>query len=205
MKTFRKLLAISALLCTASTAFGYAAQIPVRSFAAKLPSDNLVVIEVSGNTGENRQWFNSMNGFFQIWMIDNSIEVRRLATGFPGLKPGIVAFSSLDTLHDLKIGDRTKTYDMRIMFDEDLLWIEVWPSKQVNQPVRNTVMFFGPDRATYEYYLNNSLSGVSYANEHEMKTSIQANYAGKFDPDFHNLLDFRPETIATLGMVALED
>ncbi len=205
MTTFRKLLAISTLLFVTSTAFGYAAEIPVRSFAEKLASDDLVVIEVSGNTGKNRQWFNSMNGFFQIWMIDNSIEVRRLAPNLAGIKPGMASFSSLEKLHDLTVGDGSKAYDMRIMFDEDFLWIEVWPSKQLNQPVRSTVMFFGPDRATYQYYLNNSLSGVSYANEHEMKSSVQVNYSSKFDPDLNNLLDYRLAIRKALGFLESDD
>jgi hypothetical protein len=196
---------VATLLATLAThAFGFVAEIPVRDFSKKLPTDDVIVIETQGNTGDERQWFNSIDSNFQIWMIENSIKVLRKTPNLPGIEPGFAAFTALENLHDLKNDETHKSYDMRIMFDEDLLWVEVWPSNKMWLPVRNTLMFFGPDKKTYDFYLKNGLDGVKYANENELKSYIRKNYAEKADPDFNHLLNYRAAVRAAMRYVGAE-
>jgi hypothetical protein len=78
------------------------------------------------------------------------------------------------------------------MFNADFQWIEVWPSGSKTAPVRSSYMLSGSSEKTYAYYLNNPSSAVRYANQAEVVTDIQKNYADKYNPDYIGLIQYPP-------------
>ncbi|GLK92248.1 hypothetical protein [Pseudomonas turukhanskensis] len=193
MKKLSTRLSAFIFLTYSAVTFGYSTGVSTRDFAQKLPSDNIIVVEEHGNTGTNTQWFRSHDGRLQIYMIDNSVEIRRQLPSLPGVNPGVVSFTSLDRLHDLKVGEASQSYNMRVFFNEDFMWIEVWPTSSDTAPVRNTVMFFGSDKSTYDYYLTNSIPYVKYTYYNNLKKDISDHYAHLYSPDFINLIQYPPK------------
>jgi hypothetical protein len=175
-------------------AFAYRTNAPTRDFAHKLPQDDLIVMESKGKTGTDKYWFlSTLADEFSIGLIDYSVDVRRTPPNIAGMKQQIVPLQSLDKLHDLKVGQNGQIYDMRLMFNADFLWIEVWPSGSKTAPVRSAYMLSGSSEKTYAYYMNNPSSAVRYASQAEVVADIQKNYADKYNPDFINLIQYPPK------------
>ncbi len=187
-------LAVIATLQVLQPAFGYQTTVTTRSYANRLPSDDLIVIESRNNSGIDTQWFATaeIGNSFQINMIDYSVGVRRKPPILPGVVREAYQLESLDKLHELKVGENWRTYDMRAFFNEDFMWIEVWPSGSSTAPVKSSYQLSGSDRETYEYYRRYDIPGTRYANQKELTDEIQKNYANKYDPDFINLIQYPP-------------
>lgn len=190
-----KTLAVAILLTTIllQPAFAYQTTVTTRSYASKLPTDDLIVVKTYNNTGKEPQWFRTeqMGNSFAIRLIDNSLAVMRNPLELPGLVQMAYVIESLDKLHDLRAGqEHGPTYDMRAFFNEDFMWIEVWPSDSKTAPVKSTYQLTGSDRETYEFYMRHHINGTGYANQKELVDDIQKNYADKYNPDFINLINF---------------
>ncbi len=190
-----KTLAVAILLTTSflPPALAYQANVALRSYSNKLPSDDLIVVETYNNGSRDPQWFitEQMGNSFNIHLVDYSLGFRRKPLNLPGLVQRASDIDSLDKLHDLRVGqEHGQTYDMRAFFNEDFMWIEVWPSGSKTAPVRSTYQLSGSDRETYEYYQRHDTRGTRYANQKELVDDIQKNYASKYNPDFINLIQY---------------
>ncbi|MGY4532873.1 hypothetical protein ACVW0Y_002003 [Pseudomonas sp. TE3786] len=192
MRNFNLLVATFFLFSLTTTAHGYSVELATRALKDKLPTDDLVVVETHRHSADSPMWFSSTNSRFQIWMIDKTVEIKRQNPVLPGIRSGMSTFPLLDKLHDLPDQTSGALYDMRLIFNEDILWIEVWPSGNLNSPVASSVTFFGADKETVDYYLNTQLDNVSYANLKQMKTVIQSRYADLYDLKFDNFIHYRP-------------
>lgn len=176
-------------------AFAYQTTVTTRSYASKLPTDDLIVVKTYNNTGKEPQWFRTeqMGNSFNIRLIDYSLAVMRNPLELPGLVQKAYVIESLDKLHDLRLGqEHGQKYDMRAFFNEDFMWIEVWPSDSKTAPVKSTYQLTGSDRETYEFYMRHHINGTGYANQKELVDDIQKNYASTYNPDFVNLTNFPP-------------
>jgi len=172
--------------------FAYQSKVQTRSYASKLPSDDLIVVEVRNLSGKDVQWFKTAQtgGDFQIRMIDYSVAIGRSPLEFHGIKPRVHLLESLDKLHDLKVGQQGQTYSMRAFFNEDFIWIEVQPSGSNTAPVRSSYLMTGSDAGTYNYYQRYEVPGTQYANQKELVADIRDNYAYPYDPDFIGFIQY---------------
>ncbi len=175
----RALVAMALWVPTAVQA--YPVRVELREFADRQPGD-LIVIDVHNVGRQNPVWFSRRDQAFSIAMIDNSIALIRSSLDAPGMLPQLALFPSLDVLHDLTENDGDARYDMRLYFDEQLLWVEVWPRNMPKSAVRSTVFFIGAPAIVYREYLSNKLPGVRYTNADAFKAAIAKDYAERFEP-----------------------
>ena len=191
-------------LIISGQAAAYETAVKTRSASEKSFDDDVVVIEITGLSRGNPDWFVSDNQESQIVMIPNSVQLRRRLPREPGYsKIDHVNFNSLEVIHDLSFLNGSETYNMKLYIGADMIWIELQNSTVKSAPVRNAVFFSGFDSTTYREMLLSPKPIYRYTKSDELKKDVAENYAEIFDPRNIGLIQYNTLGRATLSQMNL--
>lgn len=186
---------LSVLAVMPVNAWAFEANVPVRDFAHKLPTDDVVVIDRDIDySGGDTEWYwaqTGATGRFSIIGIDQSVKLLIPAPKLPGFpQDRRMEFSSLDVVHEITPRPGTvphQRYHMRAYISKDMTWIEMSDRDHALAPVRDTVFFVGMPDDIFTYA--SGRDGKGFCNLEQLKKHVQDLYADRFDPNYRTYVE----------------
>jgi len=208
MRYLKKFSIFSVLLSTSGALFAFPAEDFVKT-ANPVSADDLVIIELKKCKSAGNVYgkcFVSYDGKFSVHGDENKLYIDKKLPRIFGFKynssfstPEIVRFTSMDYMKYASNPPEGDEWDMKLFFNQDFTWIELSKSDNKSYEVESSVVFFGPDESTYQYYTSSSRpSGTEYTNYAAFKAYIQKVYADRYDPDHVGVINYRKSAKAAI-------